>query len=199
MSASYRTTKTWIAAARRFPRDREGNGILPRVIEREPRIGDVHPLRKQHIVAFLHKLPIDYLYGLKRIELRPRPSDEIGKPYGCYLVDEKIIILYSVPALQWQVSDKGAWLFELHGAEIEAKQDAVFVHWKKPVDLAYFMYREVFLHELGHHYDNQYRNKRKWPQTVSAHESSANRRAFNLAKREAFALWHDFQKPPRKK
>lgn len=192
MSKSYRTELTRKIAARCFPRDREGNGILPRVIERKPCEGDVHPLHKRHIVAFLRGMPIDYLYGLKRVELRPRTSDEIGKPYGCYLIDEKAISIYSVPATQWQVSEiEAEWAFQLHGAEVKVEQDHLQVLWHKPVDLAYFMYREVFLHELGHHYDNQYRYKRKELQGRPAREASANRRAFELAKKQTFTRWHE--------
>ena len=60
------------------------------------------------------------------------------------------------------------------------------------VDLAYLAF-EVFLHELGHHYQNQYRTKRKHPQTPAAKESSANRHVRFLSKRQAFRIWHSMQ------
>ncbi len=102
MSLNSRSEPTKIIAARRFPRDREGRPILPRVIKRAPRPGDVHPLTRQHISNFLRYLPVDYVYGLRRVELRGRTSEEIGDPYGYYLNGEKTIVLFSVPPDLWQ-------------------------------------------------------------------------------------------------
>ena len=157
--------------------------------------GDVHPLTRQHISTFLRYLPVDYVYGLRRVELRGRTSEEIGDPYGYYLNGEKTIVLFSVPPDLWQFPHTPGgsyWRFEVHDAEVEVVNDQVHVRWKRPVDLAYFFYREVFLHELGHHYHNQYRSRNKHPRYYAAKEASATRHAIQLAKRnKTFRLWHE--------
>ncbi len=139
-------------------------------------------------------MPVDYLYGLKQVELCARTSEAIGKPYGYYLPSEKVIRLFSVPPTEWRIDEIGAKsVFQAHGADVEIEDDSLLVRWKRPVDVAYLMYREVFLHELGHHFDNQYRHKKKWPDSRRAEEASATRRAYELAKRSAFSRWHEFR------
>lgn len=77
MSRSYRTLKESMLAKRRLIKNKNGEIILPRVIERRPASGDVHPLSKTAIRGILKKLPLEYVYGLKHIELRARNS-EVG-------------------------------------------------------------------------------------------------------------------------
>ena len=76
--------------------------------------------------------------------------------------------------------------FKAHDAEVEVVGAEVFIRWTHPVDLAYFIYREVFLHELGHHHHNQYRSRNKHPRYDAAAEASADRHAVQLAKRKIF-------------
>jgi hypothetical protein len=93
MSRSRNTEKESVRAARGIGRDEEGELSLPRIIVRKPRRGDIHPLPKSILVRLLKHVPVEYFYGLSRIELRARQG-KIGDPFGAYGRDEKAIILY---------------------------------------------------------------------------------------------------------
>lgn len=187
MSNSYRTTLPRIIAARNFRRDREGNIILPRVIERVPRLGDLHPLSKSDIASVLPRMPASYLYGLRAVELRPRVLGT-GQPFGRYSRAEKVIHLYSLPATEWRLPDTGysGRMYQRYGASVETKGGFQIVRWSRAEYLACFMYEEVFLHELGHHRDYQYPCRNKIPQSRNLREISANLRAYRLASWRSF-------------
>lgn len=166
MSKSFRDRPAWKTAKIKMKVDKNNKIILPRVVERICLKTDFYPFGKHLIAKLLKIIPREYIYGLKRIELRPRPNSDIGNPYGIYWLDEKIVILYSVPKGIWEYSNQlsQGWqdLFELHDARIlKENESKIQVVWEKNVDLAYFIYKEVLLHELGHHYENQYKTKRK--------------------------------------
>ena len=164
MSNSFRTQKPAAAARRRLRRDEEGLVVLPRIVSRRPRRGDHHPLSAQTLRRVLRReVPVEYLNGLKRIELRPRVSDVVGEPFACYLKGEKVIILYSLPrSWSWssQVSadliDKMRRFF----AVITECPAGVQVEWPAAEVLSMWYFVEVFAHELGHHYRTQYRIRR---------------------------------------
>jgi hypothetical protein len=184
-----------IQARERIQRDGVGRAILARIVERTPRPGDVHPLPKKQLRVLLSYQPIAYLSGLKRIELRPRISDNIGEPFGYYLRPERLIVLYSTPAAPWKIPAK--WLgtrqdVSLFGAAVlEAGSDCI-VEWRSRADLAKFMYCTVLLHELGHHHDYQYRHKRKLPRGRKFKEESAELHMRRLRKTGwGLGLWND--------
>jgi hypothetical protein len=157
MSRSYRTQKENIIARRRVP------GRLPlRVVVREPRRGDIHPLPKRAIRGILSSVPLEYVYGLSRVELRPRQTDAVGKPFGCYWPDEKAIILYSVPPLVWNFpsirADFRRSLLACY-VTITQEKDSIRVVWPDSVFISLWYYAHVFTHELGHHFVEQYRAK----------------------------------------
>ena len=109
-----------------------------------------------------------YFYGLTAIKLFPRPG-KIGEPYGLYLNDEKVVWLYSVPYPEWRFDRQiNVNHYESHGADVKSTDDGAILRWPASVDLAYYMYREVLLHELGHHFHNRYRTKRPHPRTPAA-------------------------------
>jgi hypothetical protein len=61
MSRSYRTQKESVIAARRARRAPDGGVKLPRIVEREPAPGDVHPLVAElQARRFTEKLFSDY-------------------------------------------------------------------------------------------------------------------------------------------
>jgi hypothetical protein len=154
-------------------------------------VGDIHPLCKRQVARLLQALPEEYLYGLRAIELRPRQAG-VGDPFGVYLNDENSVWIYSLPFPEWKLPPRsGASLYEIHGAEVKRQEDCVSVVWPRPVDLAYFVYREVLLHELGHHWHNRYRTKRPHPKSPAAKESSASRHADVLAELAAFRTWFE--------
>lgn len=93
MSRSFRTQKESVLAQQRMKKEKNGEIILPRVIKRKPAFGDVHPIPKKELKGILKNLPIEYVYGLSRIELRARNS-EVGQPFGYYAGDEKAIIQF---------------------------------------------------------------------------------------------------------
>jgi hypothetical protein len=115
--------------------------------------------------GFLRLLPTEYVYGLKAIELRPRPG-AVGQPYGLYRPGEKTIILYSLP-MAWELPTAESAGGEPSGGEIEMRDlfladirehdGARFVHWPSIGCLAWWFSTTVLAHELGHHHRYQYR------------------------------------------
>jgi hypothetical protein len=195
MAMNFRDEPTKRIARRRFPRNREGYPVLPRIIERPPRHGDIHPLDRQHLARLLRHQPVDYVYGLKRIELLPRQTQEIGRPLGSYVPREKAILLYSLPETGWRftsLSPSCIAALRAHGAQV-VEGDGVQVSWLCLRELAYFMYM-VLLHELGHHHDYQYRQKRKWPHGRTFEERSADLHAARLDRRGVFHLWDTLER-----
>ncbi len=193
MSDSFHTRPPRQIARLRMPRDEKGKFLYPSIAERKPYPGDVHPISKKYLKAFIRRLPIEYLYGLQSIELHARKS-RIGEPYGLYMNDEKRIILYSLPWPTWNFGELAThiedWYYG-HAADTVRFSDHVEVQWHRPIDLAFFMFAEVFLHELGHHHQNRYRRKRPYPHERNACEQSADRHADFLRRTGAFRIWHD--------
>ncbi len=188
MSRSYRTDPAKVIALRRM----SSSSDRCRIVERDPAPSDVHPLSSQQLSRIIGGIYGRYFYGLRIIELRPRCGPSIGKPYGESLNDERTIRLYSVPFPDWHFQRKiNVGFYEAHGASVLSEEDSSVVRWPSEVDLAYFMYREVFLHELGHHYHNRYRTKRPHPRTPAAKESSADRHANWLSRLRAFQGWYE--------
>ncbi len=164
MSKSFHTDPPEIIADRRHARDAEGRAALPRLIERKPYPGDVHPLNKKVLRGALRRVPEKYLYGLAQIELRARSSD-IGHPFGVYLPDEKAILLYSLPEV-WHLPRAGSWLLNsLHRfyADVREVEDGLEVRWPEEGFIAVWFFYAVLAHELGHHYAEQYRRKNRQP------------------------------------
>ena len=64
---------------------------LPRIVARKPKSGDIHPLPKSVLAHALKTIPVEYLYGLSRMELRARHGSRIGEPVAVYRPDEKVI------------------------------------------------------------------------------------------------------------
>jgi len=113
------------------------------------------------------KLPEEYLYGLSRIELKARqatgPFLDLRKPAGEYLRDEKAIVLYSVP-LRSELESIPLGLEESLSfwfADVHEEKGQTIVIWPSKSHLTLWFWMTVFHHEVGHHYRNQYRRKRK--------------------------------------
>jgi hypothetical protein len=161
MSRSYRSQKESVIAARRAERRVDGTVVLPRVIEREPALGDIHPLNKPALIRLLQKLPLEYVYGLSCIELRARQGSAVGCPFGCYRPDERAIILYSLPTL-WRlqsISKDFARSLTKFYADFTFEENAVVVSWRDNAVMGLWFYCDVFTHELGHHFAEQYKSK----------------------------------------
>lgn len=183
MSRSYRTRPKNIIAKERMPRDKDRQIIFPRIIVRKPRPGDIHPINRGGIAKAFDKLPIDYFYGLKEIELRARPR-EIGKPFGKYSRSSKKIILYSVPEKQWKISNPSEGLIDAlnrYKAKIIKTENGIIVEWEADF-LLFMFFLSILFHELGHHYVNQYKNKKKPPIDVNLNEYFADTQVVKLQK-----------------
>jgi hypothetical protein len=166
MSRSYKTQKESVIAKRRIVRDTRGNPLYPRIIVRRARQGDIHPLTRQQLKSVFQNIPLKYLYGLHAIEMRARQDNRIGDPFGKYSIEDKIIILFSLP-LEWQL--EGAKIdslpefilrCQLCKAEITESERGVTIKWSDKTWLSFWYYMEIFTHELGHHYNIQYRHKK---------------------------------------
>jgi hypothetical protein len=160
---------------------------VPRVVEHEPRRGDVHPLPKAMLTRVLPLLPPYIPRAISAIELRARTSD-IGDPYGTYHPRDALVRLYSVPFPDWpwdkdELPPNSNLAF--CGAKLIRIDDRSHVHWDRLVDLTRF-YALVLAHELGHHY--VYRHRRKWslPTTTHDHERRANSHIWRTGVQLAF-------------
>ncbi|HYR28527.1 MAG TPA: hypothetical protein VEU30_08680 [Thermoanaerobaculia bacterium] len=164
MSRSFRTEKPRFVAQRHLERTADGEVVLPRIVARRPAPGDGHPLTASMLRAVMRReIPPEYLHGLSRIELRPRTDGSIGVPFGCYLRDEKAILLYSLPeAWVWDEppDDHVIQGMQRFFAYIGHDAPRVRVRWPDPVALSMWYFIEVFAHELGHHYSHRYRGRR---------------------------------------
>lgn len=163
MSRSYRSQSELAIATRRIARRRDGRVKLPRIIDRAPARGDIHPLDKAALTNLLSKLPVEYLYGLSRVELRARQGDEIGRPFASYWTDERAIILYSLPRA-WRFRSMSPEfmrsLAKFH-AGFRFEDDTIVVSWSEASLMSLWFYCDVFTHELGHHFVRQYRSKNR--------------------------------------
>jgi hypothetical protein len=186
MSRSRNTEKESIWAAMQISHDEDGEPSLPRIVARQPRRGDIHPLPKSVLAGALRTIPIEYVYGLSRVELRARPG-RIGDPFGAYRPREKVIILYSLPRL-WVVdrmSESGQRDLEAFGARVSQRGRQWHISWPSEAGLAVWFFKEVVTHELGHHFAEQYKNKRGRIRGITCREMNADLHSFRLT-REMF-------------
>ena len=133
----------------------------PRVIERRPRHGDIHPVPKDLLEALLVIVPPEYVHGLRCIELRARQGP-VGYPYASYRRSEKVVVVYSVPT-EWEhrsIPEYEQRSMRRHGARLENRGDAWVVRWDDPEGLAFWFAFIVIFHELGHHFAEQYRRRK---------------------------------------
>jgi len=166
MSKSVRTEPERIIAEHNLLRHSDGEIRLPRISQRKPAVGDIHPLEKATIRNILRVIPPEYLYGLKGIELRAREGKpgklKWGSTLGLYLPDEKIIWLYSFPT---QGSIEGASLQEVrnefgYSINICKVGDHVEFNFVNIIGLRH-RFARTLLHELGHHFVEQYHCKNR--------------------------------------
>ena len=162
MSRSNRTAPARGPARRRIRRYSDDSIRLPRIIERRPARGDIHPLTRKTLTDLLPHVPIEYVNGLDRIELRPRAQPNIGRPYGSYWIDERAIILYSLPRC-WHASTLGnsRALLEQYHATIKPSKTGFQISWPARALMSLWFYSFVFTHELGHHFVEQYKRKNR--------------------------------------
>ena len=191
MSRSFRDRPTWKTAELRQKTDKEGKIILPKVIQRACLKTECYPFDKRPIEKALELLPPEYIYGLKSVELWPR-AGRVGFPLGVYLRPDKTIIIYSVPKKPWVFDSLGQGTqnyYEMNGVIItKGEGHSVTVEWTKWVDLAFVFYN-TFLHELGHHYQFQYRTKKKFPVHSVTREAFADMFSQRMWEQELFHVW----------
>jgi hypothetical protein len=176
MARSYRTEPKWRIAARNAKRDANGDVTLPRIVERTPRIGDVHPIPKPALARMLSRLPVELYHGLRLIEMRPRQA-AVGHPFAEYSPASKTIRLYSLPTtIQLpHISSRQRQILEVSLATIEQTPDGYRVSWADSFSMGFWFYYYVFVHELGHHHRFQYRSKTGNPGRVLDEEFMADR------------------------
>jgi hypothetical protein len=176
MAHSEHTDKEWLQAARNMPRGADGAIVYPPVISRKPRRGDVHPVSPAALRERMPGIRPEYLYGLRRIELRSRRSNRIGEPFGCYLFRERVVVLYSLP-LVWTLDGlSNGWKEQLtaYHAEVHKEDKDIHVSWPSDTLLDLWFWDQVFIHELGHHFVEQYKERNGRVRRRSAHEGLAN-------------------------
>ncbi len=129
------------------------------------------------------KLPLEYFYGLKEIELRARCGD-IGKPFGKYSRYAKKIILYSVPAREWKIAKAPEGFIAAlrrYNAKVSNVEGGIVAEWEAGFLLRMF-YLSILFHELGHHYMHQYKCKKKPPMDSYLNEWHADAQVVKLQK-----------------
>ncbi len=160
MSKSVRTQQPAAHAARK---QRLGEGPL-RIVIRRARAGDVHPIDAGHLRNLLRAAPLPYVQGLRRVELRARPNERIGQPFGLYRPREKTVILYSLP-LTWSwggatsepsIAASMRWA----GAAVTSDASGVTIRWPSRERMGFWFWIFVVNHELGHHFRVKYRGRR---------------------------------------
>jgi hypothetical protein len=176
MAHSYRTEPKRRIAERNADRDRDGRVLLPRILVRAPRIGDVHPIPKQMLARLLSRLPVELYYGLKLIEMRPRQHD-VGCPFGEYSQKEKAIRLYSLPLTIHLpfLPPFQRQMMEISQATIEPQAEGYSITWPDPFFMGFWFYYDTFIHELSHHHRFQYPSKTGRPGRISDEEAMADR------------------------
>lgn len=155
-------------------RTSDGKLRLPPIIVRKPRRGDLHPISKSHLERLLLSARTEYLYGLKRIELRSRIGNTVGEPFAYYYPVERTVVLYSLP-LVWELSKlSGGWerLFTDYLARVD-RGSMISVSWPDRSILGLWFWDQVVMHELGHHFVEQYRSKNGRVRSRNAHERLA--------------------------
>jgi hypothetical protein len=176
MARSYRTEPKWRIADRNAKRDAEGRVLLPRIVDRSPRIGDVHPIPKRMLARLLSRLPVELYYGLRAIEMRPR-QHSVGRPFAEYSRAEKAIRLYSLPLTIHlpSLSPRQRGLMEISDATVEQQADGYSVSWPDSFSMGFWFYYDTFVHELGHHHRFQYPSKTGRPGRILDEEAMADR------------------------
>jgi hypothetical protein len=171
--------------------ERVGEFEFARVIERRPRPGDIHPVPKELVEALLLLVPLEYVVGLRRVELRAREG-AVGQPYAAYWPDERAIVVYSVPRT-WEprhLADYERRSMRRYGATVAQTQRGWQVYWNESSELDLWFAYIVLFHELGHHFDRQYRRRRGGVRGRPAQESSADQ----ISRRVFRGLWREIDR-----
>lgn len=176
MSHSFHTDPKWRIAARNVKLNAEGQPVLPRVVEKAPRIGDIHPISRKTLSSMMRRLPLELWYGLKAVELCPRQG-EVGVPFGSYSPSARTIRLFSLPEVLELKSiprfDRA--LMDGSDAQVVAAGDGFRVCWDDLFGMGFWFFYSVFVHELGHHHRFQYPAKRGLPRRRQEEEYLADR------------------------
>ena len=184
MSRSFRTRPpALIAVSRRG--ETAGGRTFPTIIERQPSVGDIHPLDKKLIRELLPSLPEEYLYGLRSIELRSRKNAFVGYPFGQYRIKDKAICLFSLPFPTWsmpKLRKESRRTYRRFGAVVEDDEHTSSIRWPELESLRNFQMEFVFLHELGHHYQYRFKTKKPLPADFFYEELLADTHARKLAR-----------------
>jgi len=176
MGKSYNTTPPKIKAEKAYNDLKDKLTFYPRVIERKPYPGDTHPVSKQKIQKILPYIAKEYIYGLTEIELRAREPNR-GKPLGYYGIIDQKIVLYSMPKImriKAKSSQRLKEYYESYHATVIMDANTINVSWKEAEWKEYWFLKHVFVHELGHHYSEFYKCRKKAPDTRAQQEYLAN-------------------------
>jgi hypothetical protein len=151
----------------------------------------VHPVPKSILEICLPLVPEKYLHGLGSIELRAR-NGPIGLPFGRYTPGDRQIWLYSLP-LEWRVAEIGegvAASLTKYGAEVSKSEGGYVVTWPEPARalMGLWFFNTVVGHELGHHFNNQYKSRRTPIRGLDYQELHATLHGDRIA-RSFFAAW----------
>jgi hypothetical protein len=137
MSNNTRDLPRRIAAARKVERDGAGEPVMPVVVARNPGKGMCHPLGRAEILGFLAEFELEYVEGVKKIELLAGRVDRIGEPFGEYDREKRLIVLYALPeGAEWRVRNlSGAAVKSLEdyaGTVLKGRDGVFVVSWKDP-------------------------------------------------------------------
>ncbi len=160
-----------------------GDPLLPRIAERRPYPGDVHPISKGKLARMLRGLPAELYYGLRLIEMRARQGP-VGEPFAEYSRQAKTIRLYSLPpAVHFaRLASYQRRLLDACGATVTPEGSGHTVLWPDTDAMGFWFFLEVFLHELEHHYRMQYPYKTGRPRRRREEEFLAERGKFRIAR-----------------
>jgi hypothetical protein len=148
---------------------------FPRIVEKMPRDGYVHPACKADIATVLSSLGEVCFYGLRSIELVRGPNSAPWELALGRLTARGRILLYDQRPSPWRLGGRldRAQREKLERAGARIKFDTV--DWPGET-LAHFMLFDVLMHEVGHHVLQHHKGKRAVHiARTSDHEAFADR------------------------
>jgi hypothetical protein len=147
-----------------------------KIIEKSTGKYDLHLLHKSLLKNILRNINPKYLFGLKAIELRQKRNSPYANKLGSYSPTEKIIKIYSIEVSPIFPKLPKDWIKSIESFQGEIIEFPNFkrIKWQKQGHAVLWYINFVLCHELGHHYVNMSKFRRKQTYKPAIAEIRAN-------------------------